>query len=817
MSLTGTAGESRRLRLEGRPKEDALERVGIGPIVGQLGFEPLAVAFDEAREPLRREPRLIVGEERPLHPLDDARARLEQVEVDLQAHLLLREARAVQQESVVLRIEHRASTAVAAERIDERRLGGDLGGDSMRRMVEVRGDLDRELTARGERRPQAREELRVAAHPVQRRVREDEVVRAGRIEALDLSALEADAISRVRRRLREHRFGRVDAERLAGTEALVQDARQLSGTAAEVDDAHPGARPNEGEQIVERLCSLVAKAGVLLGAPAHGRGVGEPPEPRKHLGATPGRGSHPYAIDPVRVDRSAANWHALANSCVFHWMEERSAQAVALVRAFEEADGAGLLLRPEDRRAATEAARTAESPEAQAARRARPLLDLLEREVPGLARARSWSRFGLGIVLPVGIAAFALGLASDALGPGREVNLLSFPLLALLAWNLGVYLFLIAVPIVRAARSRPSPPDDDLAYVAAPDAAAGSRFRGLGAAFAWVAGWALRHVGRRDPREGEVLTRALASYWREWGPAFAPLAAARIAVALHLGAAMLAIGTVSGMYLRGLTFAYGVNWESTFLEARTVAAILSFVLAPASALTGLALPTPADLEALRGAVGGQGAAPWIHLWAVTAALVVLLPRLALAAVELVRQARLARTLPIEPLRGSFRALLAPARGQGTLVQVLPYSLRLDARAMDQLGELLHEVFGVQADVRIAAPLEYGAPADGASPVPSCFVVVYPAVQSPEREVHGRFLQELTHGNGGPDLLVIVDASAWSSKRGAASDERRRAERRRAWDRVLRESGAAGLHLDLSAPLPDDAVVRAEECLRPKAR
>jgi hypothetical protein len=498
-------------------------------------------------------------------------------------------------------------------------------------------------------------------------------------------------------------------------------------------------------------------------------------------------------------------------------MEERSAQAVALVRAFEEADGAGLLLRPDDRRAATEAARTAEGPEAQAARRARPLLDLLEREVPGLARARAWTRVPLGIVLWVALGAYAVGLASDALGPGREVNLLSFPLLALFAWNLGVYLFLFAVPVARWWRARRTPPHDDLPLAADRDAAGRARFRGLGAGFAWLAGWALRHVGRRDPREGEVIARALASYWRDWAPAYAPLAAARLAIALHVGAAALAIGTVSGMYLRGLTFAYGVNWESTFLDADTVAAILSFVLAPASALTGLALPTAADLASLHTAAGGQGAAPWIHLWAATAALVVVAPRLALAAVELLRQARLARSRPIEPLRGSFRALLAPARGADTLVQVLPYSLRLDARAVDLLSELLHEIFGIQADVRVAAPLDYGASVDGASASPACFVVVYPAVQSPEREVHGRFLQDLTHGKGGPDLLVIVDASAWSSQRGAASDDRRRAERRRAWDRVLRDSGATGLHLDLSAPLPDDAVLRAEECLRPRSR
>jgi hypothetical protein len=39
--------------------------------------------------------------------------------------------------------------------------------------------------------------------------------------------------------------------------------------------------------------------------------------------------------------------------------------------------------------------------------------------------------------------AFALGLMVDAIGPDQRVNILAFPLLALLAWNLIVYLLLI--------------------------------------------------------------------------------------------------------------------------------------------------------------------------------------------------------------------------------------------------------------------------------------------------------------------------------------------------------------------------------------
>lgn len=490
-------------------------------------------------------------------------------------------------------------------------------------------------------------------------------------------------------------------------------------------------------------------------------------------------------------------------------MEEGAAQAVALVRAFEEADPAGRLLHPDDRRTATEAARTAATSERQAAERARPLLAILEREVPGLARARALSRVGLGITAGASLAALIAGLLSDALGPSREISLLSFPLLGLLAWNLGVYLALA----LRAAGAIRAPASTREAARTLALEATAKRWRGsLEAVLAWLAEWALERARPRTAQQSEVVARALAAYWREWAPAHAPVAAARIRLALHAGAAFLAIGTVLGMYLRGLALAYHVSWESTFLGADTVATILRVVLAPAAALTGGTLPDAADLEQIQTSTG-QSAAAWIHLWAVTAALVVVLPRLALGLRELARQARLARDVPIEPLRGPFRALLAPDRGAETQVAVLPYSLRLEPRAVDLLSELLHEVFGLRAGVRVIDSLPYGASADGlAGSATNSVVVVVPAVQSPEREVHGRFLADLRDG-GVRHLLVVVDTSAWGGRRGAAADERRRAERRRAWDRVLRESGVPSLHLDLSAPLPEDAVSRAEECLR----
>ena len=63
----------------------------------------------------------------------------------------------------------------------------------------------------------------------------------------------------------------------------------------------------------------------------------------------------------------------------------------------------------------------------------------------------------------------------------------------------------------------------------------------------------------------------------------APLATARIALCLHAAAATLALGLMGGMYLRGLVLDYRAGWQSTFLQADTVQAVLSTALAPATA------------------------------------------------------------------------------------------------------------------------------------------------------------------------------------------------------------------------------------------
>ncbi|MDG2308790.1 MAG: hypothetical protein P8R42_29770 [Candidatus Binatia bacterium] len=496
-------------------------------------------------------------------------------------------------------------------------------------------------------------------------------------------------------------------------------------------------------------------------------------------------------------------------------MRERAAQAVLLARSFEEADPEGVLLSSEDRGSATEAGRAAGgTPDLQAERRAGALLVGLSEQVRALARVRSWTRVSLGLVAPVVLVSFLVGLSTNALGPTRHINLLAFPLLALVVWNVSVYGFVLVSGLVTVLR-RPARRADG---PTADGAAAADRGTGFLASVAWWVGeWTLERVRTPDPREADVVSRALAAYWSEWAHASLLLGFARLRAFLHLGAAALAVGVVAGMYIRGLGLEYRATWESTFLSSDAVAAILHLVLGPAAVLLGETLPDAAGLASMVAPEGSTPAAPWIHMWGLTTAGVVVGPRLLLAATQLVRSASLARSVSVDPLAGSFRALLVSERGADVRIDVLPYSYNPGTRQLETLRELLHDLFGLEARIDVLPQVAYGTELDAETfePPPTCVVVVYGLVQSPEREVHARYLEQWMEKGGEPQVLALLDGSSWRERFGEGSGQRE-AERLRAWGRVMREIGVTALRVDLGKPLAQGTVERAESSLWPDA-
>ena len=465
-------------------------------------------------------------------------------------------------------------------------------------------------------------------------------------------------------------------------------------------------------------------------------------------------------------------------------MNETDARAFLLVRAIESTDAERRIWSDEDRAWATRAAAEVVGSEAPAgtflARRAELALERLggrHASVLRAARIATWRPW-------IGWAsvAFALiaGVAVDQIGAGRRVNVLALPLLGLLAWNLLAYV-LVAARSATAAAGR-----FDLA----------GPLRGL---IGRLGHATLPVLREREP----LIARALGRFAADWTSASLPLAAARVSRILHLAALAFAIGVLAGMYARGMVMEYRAGWESTFLDAPAVSRILHVVLGPASQLTGIALPDVARLEAMRLPQGeGERAAPWLHLYAVTVGLFVLLPRAVLALVAGVLAQRRAARFFDAGTDVYAQRLERQLRGDASRVQLLPYAMSLSSVAGANLAALMARVYGAKAVIEVGEAIAWGAEegmeraaiGEGAT----ALWVLFPASATPERENHGTFISALRGRLGrGVPLLALVDESAFRKR--FADIPARLTQRRVAWQALMDEYELPVVFVDLEAP------------------
>ena len=473
-------------------------------------------------------------------------------------------------------------------------------------------------------------------------------------------------------------------------------------------------------------------------------------------------------------------------------------------------------------------------PEAWLGERARLALARLGEREPGLRRwlqaqlpgidgraGGAASRWAAALLL---LTAALLGLAGETVGATHHINLLAPPLLGLLVWNLGVYAWL-AVQALRAAwrpsrqaQARGVHPAHGPQTAHGPHGAGGPLLRGLlaGAARLQSALGAAAESAATTATTASVpivaaLAAARARFHRDWLAATAPLQAARAVALLHAAAALLALGALASLYARGLVLDYRAGWDSTFLDAGQVRAALGVLLGPAAAFSGQLLPDAAALAGLRlSQGGGEGAARWIHLWAITLLGAVVLPRLALAAAAAWRARRLATQLPL-PDDDGLRRLLRSASGQPLAVAVLPYSYQLDAARQAALLQVLDDLWGPGVLPQLQPSLPLGAeddlPRGLPQPLPATVVALFALTATPERETHGAFLRALAgqmsvsptaNPAAGRALEVMVDESGFRQRLAGQSLGERLAQRRAAWLALAAEQGLVPRFINLRA-------------------
>ncbi len=489
-------------------------------------------------------------------------------------------------------------------------------------------------------------------------------------------------------------------------------------------------------------------------------------------------------------------------------VREAAAQRVLLIRAIEEVDRDGRLLSPEERTRITVAVHaTAQGPPAlMLEQRAVRLIENLAERAPWINAVLNATRPPATVAWVLLVAACLIGVLSDTLGPERRVNILSVPLLGLILWNLGVYVALAAWWLARALR-----PPLQRADMSHPSAG------WVALATSW-ANWRARRPLRARTEGARLVGQVVNAYVGYWRRLATPLVAARVRGLLNLGAALIALGVLVGTYWRGIAFEYRATWESTFLDPHALRAILAALLGPSSLLLGEPIPSAAVLAAMRAPATGE-AAPWIHRYALTTLLLVVGPRMLLAAGAFARAGRLAANLPVD-LGEPYFSRLTPGRGQRTHVEILPYGITFTPGAEDTLRDLVRDLVGAAADVRVADTMPYGAEPEAAweaSPgtgggSEQWRLLVFSLAQSPEDEVHGAVIARLAAWvsevkPGIRRALVVVDASSYRLRlAGSGAEGVRVAERQRAWDLVARRAGSTIVHLDLARDVADDQVL-----------
>ena len=474
-------------------------------------------------------------------------------------------------------------------------------------------------------------------------------------------------------------------------------------------------------------------------------------------------------------------------------MNEQVARDVVLVRTIETMDRKHEILSDDDRMYASRSAKelaewqASDSKSAVTAdhflqQRSEQILKRLAERTPALRtflhRGAGWKALSVGLPL----IALLLGAGVDRISDPHRVDLLSAPLLAIIGWNLLVYLVLLAWLFVPASKT------------------------------GWASAGVIRRLsaGRAAlPRKlPSTLTAALVEFVAEWTRLSATLSHARLARTMHLAAALFAVGAVLSLVARGFLTQYVAGWESTFLDATQVHAVLSVLFAPAEWVFRLPGFSVADIEALRftQTPAPSGGKQWVLLYAATMLLLVVLPRLILAAVAHWRARRIAANFPLDLEQPYFRQLRGKMGGPPGVLRVLPYSFTLDEARDKGLATVAAMLLGDQARVMLRPSSAYGdEPRDALGeaalddPNVSLTAVLFNLAATPENENHGAFLDHLLRASP-RGVAVLVDESSLAERLAAQAGGRTRVDERIAlWQEFCAHHHATAMIVNLLEP------------------
>lgn len=474
-------------------------------------------------------------------------------------------------------------------------------------------------------------------------------------------------------------------------------------------------------------------------------------------------------------------------------MNERQYRDVLLAKAIETAPAhEPPLLDAAQRQAATEQALFEQRGtvkagqerqlERLAVRRAEHLLTHAARQNPKIALLRNPGEQRVPWWWIIPLLALVLGFASEKITEPHRLNLLTAPLLAILAWNLAMYAVMLARALMALRRGRRVP-----ARGAAP----------------WTQWWSRTSARLKD----ESLRGIYQRFLQDWAPYQQARQARRLQAMLHLSAAALALGVVLGLIVTGLFTEYRIGWESTWLGAPQVHLITNLLSWPAQALLGQPAWSLEQIALLQSWPAGQqqNGRQWIIAYSLLLVLVVVLPRLLLALWHSVRAASSARMLHLPLDTAYFQALARDFTSDATVIALYPFSLQMTAQRQAELQRYVREQFGAAAHLHVGPTLEY---ADAGNyfrqtveaRVPSLSVLLFSLAATPEEEAHGAVLRQFEARVPGARAVWIYGQELAQRLGSDTSAQQRLAERRHLWQLFVQAHGQHAVFID-HAPTP----------------
>jgi len=313
--------------------------------------------------------------------------------------------------------------------------------------------------------------------------------------------------------------------------------------------------------------------------------------------------------------------------------------------------------------------------------------------------------------------------------------------------------------------------------------------------YLWLGVAGLRALGRARPSRAAAWLSRLAwprrwtrglwgvsrQFQRDWMRLAGAATGERLLATLHLGAALGALGMAAALLFKGFFTEFHVGWQSQWLDASQMHAIFGTVgqwlgMAP------LTLEDMARLERGAAAIKADGS-HWALWWTRLLLMGVAVPRLLLAGWSAWRARRRLRELHPDLSDAYFVRLLAEHGGPPATAVVLPYSLTASPAQVEGLRDTVRRSLGLSAKLRLLPATAYG---DDAPALPATergrqrqVIVLFGLGATPERETHGRFLQQVQAHAGAP-VSVWLDASALAARLTPGARGARLAERESLW-------------------------------------